>query len=354
MVKAALARHRSATYEGAMKPAPPTLRSVAESAGVHPSTASRALDAAKRHLIAPEVVERIERTAAALGYRRDIAAAALRTGRTRLIGAILPDVANPVFGPILSGIEQALAEDGYSAIVCNAGGSGERAVAAAEQLIARRVEGLLLATAELDDPVVALCQRRGVPVVLVNRAEALPRAPAVVPDDRAGMRLAVEHLAALGHRRIGHLGGPQTVSTGLWRLQGFREAMTEVGLDAGAVAIADAYSRDAGETAAARLIAAHALTAIAAANDLLALGAYRALAAAGLRCPRDISIVGFNDMPLIDMVDPPLTSIHINSVELGCRAGAGIVAVIAGGAADGSPDLVPPSLIPRGSTRPIS
>jgi LacI family transcriptional regulator len=330
---------------------PPTLRSVAESAGVHPSTVSRALDSARRHLIAPDVVERIEKAAAALGYRRDIAAAALRTGRTRLIGAIVPDVANPVFGPILSGMETALAADGYSAIVCNAGGSIERALAAAEQLIARRVEGLVLATAELDDPVVSLCRRRGVRVVLVNRAEAVPRAPAVVPDDREGMRLAVRHLAGLGHRRIGHLAGPQNVSTGLWRLQAFREAMAEAGLDAGAVAVAEAYGRDAGQAAAARLLAAHRLTAIAAANDLLALGAYLALAEAGLACPRDVSIVGFNDMPLIDMVDPPLTSIHINSVELGRRAGAGIVAAIAGGDPGNATALVAPSLVARGSTR---
>jgi LacI family transcriptional regulator len=339
--------------KGLMKPLPPTLKSVAGTAGVHPSTASRALDPAKRHLIAPDVVERIERAAAALGYRRDIAAAALRTGRTRLIGAILPDVANPVFGPILSGIEQALAGFGYSSIVCNAGGSVDRAFAAAEQLIARRVEGLLLASAELEDPVVALCRRRGVPVVLVNRAEVRGHVPAVVPDDRAGMRLAVEHLASLGHRRIGHLGGPQNVSTGLWRLQGFREAMTRAGLESDAVAIADAYSRDAGEEAAAGLIARHRLTAIATANDLLALGAYRALAAAGLRCPEDLSIVGFNDMPLIDMVDPPLTSIHINSVELGRRAGMSIVAVIEDRSTVGSLQLVAPTLIARGSTRPI-
>jgi len=337
-----------------MKAGSPTLKSVAESAGVHPSTASRALDAAKRHLIAPDVVERIERTAAALGYRRDLAAAALRTGRTRLIGVILPDVANPVFGPILSGIEQALAEDGYSSIVCNSGGSVARGLASAGQLIARRVEGLLLATALLDDPVVAFCLRRGTPIVLVNRAEANQRAPAVVPDDRAGMRLAIEHLASLGHRRIGHLGGPQNVSTGLWRLQGFREAMAHAGLDADAVAIAESYTRDAGEKAASRLIADHRLTAIAAANDLLALGAYRALAAAGLLCPRDLSIVGFNDMPLIDMVDPPLTSIHINSDELGRRAGLSIVAVIEGRGVVRSFNLVPPTLVSRASTRAVA
>ena len=144
---------------------------------------------------------------------------------------------------------------------------------------------------------------------------------AVTPDDRQGMRLAVQHLAALGHRHIGHLAGPQGVSTGALRAEGFRNAMEEAGLEQAPVVVAAAYSREAGEAAAEELLAQDGLTAIAAANDLLALGAMRAVAARGMRCPEDVSITGHNDMPLVDMVEPPLTTIRISHDLIG-REGA--------------------------------
>jgi LacI family transcriptional regulator len=337
-------------YLRAMKPGGTTLKMVADAAGVHASSVSRALDPAKRHLIGLHVLKRIEETALRLGYRRDMAAAALRTGRSRLVGVILPDVANPVFGPILHGVEESLAAQGYSAVVANAGGLAERAHEAAGQLIARRVEGLVLATAEMHDPVVTLCRTEGIPVVLVNRAEAEGRVASVISDDRMGMRLAVQHLVALGHSRIGHLAGPQNVSTGVWRLEGFRVAMQAAGLDEAGVVMAAAYSRDAGREAAQVLLAEHRPTAIAASNDLLALGAYQALADVGLRCPENVSIIGYNDMPLVDIVAPPMTSIRISSEEMGYRAGQRILAAIAGEMADAGTELLQPSLIIRQST----
>lgn len=328
----------------------PTLKMVANAAGVHASTASRALDPTRRHLIGGDVRARVEDAALRLGYRRNAAAAALRTGRTRMVGVILPDIANPVFAPILAGVEAAIGRDGYSAVVANAGGSASRALEAARQLAARRVEGIVLASAELDEPIVAFCREAKLPVVLVNRAEARARAPSVISDDRAGMALAVGHLAALGHRRIGHLAGPQTVSTGLWRLDGFRLAMARQGLDASAVAIAAAYGREAGERAAAALLAAGDLTAIACANDLLALGALSALRAAGLGCPADMSVVGYNDMPLIDMVDPPLTSVRISPERMGSIAGEQLMRCIDEARLDGPSTIVEPTLVVRGST----
>lgn len=333
-----------------MKPGIPTLRLVAEAAGVHPSTASRALDPDRRHLIAADVRSRVLEAAQRLGYRRNIGAAALRTGRTRLVGVVLPDIANPVFGPILSGVEEALQAKGYSAVVANAGRSAEKALAAAGNLIARRVEGLVLATAQLVDPVVDLCRSEGMPVVLVNRAEASPRAPAVISDDRAGMGLAVRHLTGLGHVRIGHVAGPQNVSTGVWRMEGFHAAMAAAGLPPAPVAVAGDYTISAGAEAARRLLATARLTAIAAGNDLLALGCFAAITEAGLACPVDISVIGYNDMPLIDMVSPPLASVRISPEEMGRRAGHRLLSTIAGSRAAGGIELLAPSLVLRGST----
>ena len=266
---------------------PATLQEVADAAGVHRSTASRALNPEKAHLIGQDVVERVQAAARRIGYQRDVLAAGLRTKRSRLIGVVVPDMANLVFAPILSAIETVLAENGYSALIANAGGGVEQQIRIVDQLIAHRVEGIVLATAQQEDPVLTRCLEAGVPAVLVNRAEAAARASTVISDDINGMRLAVEHLVGLGHRRIGHIAGPRHLSTGFLRRQGFEQAMAAAGLDAGAVAVASAYTRDAGRVAAAELLDSHHdLTAVATANDLLALGLYLEMRARGLALPR--------------------------------------------------------------------
>jgi LacI family transcriptional regulator len=335
-----------------MKQTPPTLKMIAAAAGVHASTASRALDPARRHLIAEALALHIEDTARALGYRRNVGAAALRTGRSQLVGVILPDVANPVFGPILQGVEEALAEEGYAAIIANAGGMAEKALSAAEHLLARRVEALVSASAELDDPVVSLCLEAGIPLVLVNRAEARLRTHTVVADDRRGMRFAVENLVALGHRQIGHIAGPQGVSTGLWRKDGFVEAMRQSGLPEGPVIIADSYSRASGAAATRMLLNAHKVTALAVANDLLALGAYAALQDIGLRCPDDISIIGYNDMPLVDLVEPALSTVRINPEALGHKAGKLVLQAIRDRSLPPRFEISDPTLVVRRSMAP--
>ena len=188
------------------------------------------------------------------------------------------------------------------------------------------------------------------PAVLVNRAEAAARASTVISDDINGMRLAVEHLVGLGHRRIGHIAGPRHLSTGFLRRQGFEQAMTAADLDAGAVAVASAYTRDAGRVAAAELLDSHCdLTAVATANDLLALGLYLEMRARGLDCPVDLSVVGHNDMPMIDMVDPPLTTIHIHHGDMGRRAAELLLKQI--GKPDAAPivQVIEPELVLRGS-----
>ena len=285
-----------------------------------------------------------------LGYQRNIAAAALRTGRSGMVGVILPDVANPVFGPILAGVEDALGRQGYSAILANAGGSAARALEAAARLAARSVDGIVLAAAELEDRVVSFCLESGLPIVLVNRAEAKLRTPSVISDDRAGMALSIRHLRQLGHQRIGHLAGPQSVSTGLWRREGFEQAMAEQGR--APVAVASAYDRAAGEQAAEQLLATGDLTAIACANDLLALGAVAAARKRGLRCPTDLSIVGYNDMPLIDILDPPLTSIRISSEDMGRAAGLRLLRALLEEQGQNDRTVVEPILVIRGSTAP--
>lgn len=335
-------------------PRAPTLQSVAEAAGVHRSTAARALSAATSHLISAEVVARVQVEARRLGYRRDPVAASLRTGRSRLVGVVLPDLANPVFAPILGGIEAELAARGYSALVANAPGPDpQRQIEIVDQLIARRVDGLILATARRSDPVVTHCLAAGVPTVLANRGEDRCRVPTVVTDDAGGMDLAARHLVGLGHRRLGHLAGPEDLSTGVRRRRGFEAAVRRAGLGVPWIATAAAYTREAGRATAAELLdraGEGGVTAIVAANDLLALGAYQELAGRGLACPDDVSIVGHNDMPLVDMVDPPLTTVRIDHLAMGGEAARLVVAWAEGGAQEALTRTTEPRLVVRAST----
>jgi LacI family transcriptional regulator len=331
------------------------LRWIAEEVGVHPSTVSRALDVSKRHLVADDVAERIIAAADRLGYRPDPVAASLRTRRSTLVGVLVPDITNPVFSPIISGIAEILGEEGYSTIVADAGPGRDQRLRLVDELAARRVDGLILATVGRNDEVLEHCLAAGLKVVLVNRADDAGRAASVVSDDMAGMALAVSHLAGLGHRKIGHISGPSSLSTGHLRRIGFETAMASNGfaVPSGAIVEAGAYERDEGERAAAKLLAAYPeITAIAAANDLLALGAYRALAAQGLVCPGDVSVVGHNDMPLVDMVAPPLTTVRIGPREMGREAAKLLLTRMSEPASAIQRIMLEPTLVVRRSTAP--
>jgi len=320
---------------------------------VHRSTAARALDPAQSHRISPDVVERVRAEARRQGYRRDAIAASLRTGRSRLVGVVLPDLSNPVFAPILSGIGTALAKRGYSMLVADGNADQAGQIALVGELIARRVDGLILATARRVDAVLTVCLKAGVPTVLVNRGEDELRAATVVTDDMGGMRLAIEHLVSFGHRRIGYLAGPVDLSTGVLRCRGFEAAMTAARLDPSSIVTATAYSRDAGEVATEALLDRWpGVTAIAASNDLLALGAYQLLKQRGLSCPHDLSIVGHNDMPLVDMVAPPLTTVRIAHADMGESAASLLLSRIADPTGGIEIKLTSAELIKRSSTAP--
>ena len=328
----------------------PTIQDVARAARVHPSTVSRVLNPRTRGLVSPPVAKRVEGLARRLGYTPDPVAAGLRTRRSATVGVLIPDMANPVFPLILRGIESALMSAGYTAIITNTDNDPARAREALDRLAARRVEGAILATATLRDPVVARCRALGLPVVLVNRSLPGDKVSAVVNDDAAGIALAVGHLLALGHRAIGHVAGPARISTGQARRAGFAAALRARGIAAPVVA-ADNYDIAAGEYACSGLLAAHPrLTAIVAANDLLALGCYDALARRGAACPRDISITGFNDITFADRFSPPLTTVRIPHRVMGEQAARLLLAEIADPQAPKQEIKLEPTLVVRGST----
>jgi LacI family transcriptional regulator len=299
------------------------LSDVAAAAGVHPGTASKALNPATRHLVSETTGRRVLESAKRLGYTANPVARGLRTRKSFIVGVVVPDLTNPLFPPMARGIEEVLLAEGYTALLANTDGDDERERDIFATMQARQVDGFIFATAHRDHSMLSEANERGVPLVLVNRQVDDTRVPSVRSDDRAGMRAAVRHLAELGHRRIAYLAGPQDTSTGWIRRQAFDLAMAEFALTNSPelFRIAASYSQDAGRAAARELIRTNAeFTALLAGNDLIALGAIRALAEVGRRCPDDVSVVGYNDLAFMDMISPPLTTISIPKHDLGVAA----------------------------------
>lgn len=330
-----------------------TLKDLAAEINVHYSTVSRVMNPATRHLVADDVAARVLALADERGFRPNRIAAGLRTQRSGLVGVVLPDIANPVFPPILAGIEAVLAQQGYVPLVVNAGTDKARQRFVIDQMLGRQVEGLVLATAERDDPILDYCVAQRIPVVMVNRGEDTGRASCVVSDSLLAMRLTVDHLVGLGHRHIGHIAGPSTLSTGFLRREGFVQAVRRHRLrrEQWQVIEAASYSREAGREACAQLLADFpGMTAIAAGNDLIAMGCYDCLRASGLRCPEDISVIGHNDMPFVDALTPPLTTVRIAVHEMGEEAAKLLLRKISQPDADAVTVELTPELIVRGST----
>jgi LacI family transcriptional regulator len=330
-----------------------TLRDVARAARVHPGTVSRALNAETRGLVNQETAERVIRAAEELGYRPNRIARGLKTSRSFTVGVIVPDLTNPLFPPIVRGIDDRLRAAGYTALIANTDNDADRERVDFDAMRARQVDGFITATARLEDEFAAEIAAAAEPVVLVNRRLEDGSVPAVTVDDRQGVGLAVEHVAALGHRRIAHLGGPQALSTGHQRHLGFLDAMRAAGLepDPRLIRFSHAFTEAEGVRVCEELLdVSPDATAIVAGNDLMALGCYDVLARRGIRCPEDVSVVGFNDMPFADRFHPPLTTVHIPHYELGAAAADLLLERLADPAAPARTLEVETRLVVRGST----
>lgn len=337
----------------------PTLKEVARLANVHPATASRALteDERSRKLVNPETAERVRAAARALNYNPDPAARSLKTRKSHTVGVLIPDITNPLFPPIVRGIEDRLTQNGYVVLLGNTDDDPVRERLVLEVMLSRRVDGLVLATAARRHESLNFLAEGSFPLVLVNRVVDDRAIPSVATDDVTGIKMSVAHLASLGHTRIAHVAGPQEYSTGAGRFHGFRIGMEAVGLsvDDDLVAFSDAYSHSEGVRLCRELLRLPSRpTAIVAANDMLAIGCYQAFEEAGLTCPTDISIVGFNDAPYSNRLSPPLSSIAFPHYQVGVEAGQLMLERMEDPNLPTKVLFLPPSLVVRGSTAALS
>ena len=333
-----------------------TLKDLAAATGVHVSTVSRALNPDLAGSLTTDVVERVRKAAETLGYRPNHSAFSLRTRRTMTVGVLIPDITNTIFPPIVRGIESVLEPLGYASLLVNTDNQPARERSLLGQLVARGDDGHVHAgiAPEIEAGLDRLLEGR--PLVAVNRRPGTAEMPCVVNDDEGGIRKVFQHLAGLGHERIAHLAGPRNLSTGAARRDAFERQCHRAGLAGQAAAVfeAAAYVEAEGERCAhAALDADPGCTALLCANDRLALGALRAVAARGLACPADVSVTGFNDMPLLDLIPPGLSTVRIPLFESGEAAGRLLAIMMREpGAVVPTQTVMPVDLVMRGSVAP--
>lgn len=333
----------------------PCLKDVAQAAGVHVSTVSRALNRATAGLLSPVVVDRIRAVAESMGYCPNAMAAALRTSRSGAVGMVVPDLTHPAFPHILRGAEAVLGEAGYVVLAMSVEHDFRRAEALLREMRVRQLEGILVGTAQVDDPFIAGAQADDIPMVCIN---ATGPWPSVIVDAAKAAELVMGHLRELGHGRIGYLAGPDVTVTGRARLAAF----VARGIDPDLTESAAAYDRAGARDACRRLLdrfppgTAHGLTALTTANDVLALGCLDVMAERGLRCPHDVSLTGFMDLPNMDLIAPGLTTVRMDLLEMGQTAARILLRRMAA-VQDGAPPeqvILPVELVVRGSTaRPV-
>lgn len=302
----------------------PTLEDVARLAGVHKGTASRALNAATQARVQPTTAKRIQAAARELGYAPNTFAQSLRRQQSRSVGVLIPDLTNPFFPPIVRGIEDVLAGAGFTALLASTDNDHDRERRLFQTLTARHVDGFIVGTATRDHPLLREAHAAGIKVVLAQRLTDEALFSSALADDAAGVDMVLQHLVAAGHRRIGHVAGPLGISVGQRRARAFRESAADLGVPVEDLAevMGDELSIEGGMRAAETLLdTAPRTTAIFAANDLMAVGVLRTLLARGISCPGEMSVAGFNDMPLAGDLAPGLTTVRVPLNDIGREAG---------------------------------
>jgi LacI family transcriptional regulator len=326
-----------------------TMRDVARRAGVSVMTVSRVVNDSDH--VETRTRERVREAIAVLGYRQHAAASALRRSgaHTTTIGMVLDDVANPFCSTLQRGVERICRDHGYLLVAGSSGGDAMEERGLVSAFLQRRVDGLVIMGADDDHAYLAEEVRHGVPVVFTDRSPAHLEADRVVSDNVGGARQAAGHLLAAGHRRIAVLTGEEHVETSRLRRQGFRQALAAAGvgseqrLEAGDLASADA----AAAALESMLDLAQPPTAVFAGQNLVTIGALRALHGRGLA--HRIALVGFDDLELAGLLDPPVTVVSQDADEMGATGARLLFERLAGYAGPVRTRTIPTRLLVRGS-----
>lgn len=330
----------------------PTISDVARHAGVSESTVSRVLH--DGNYIKPATSAAVQAAIEELGYRPSAVARSLRTQATGTLGLIVPDLKDPFFPDLVDGADAAARRLGYSIILGASASKESRTMHYLHLMVDHRVDGLIIAAAELPAASRQWLMDIPVPVVAVNAETGDFAETSITSDNEGGARLAGEHLITLGHRHLGYLRGPLDLTAAAARYRGFMDACRAGGIDTDSVAVmVPELSMSGGEQAVQALIADRPdITAIATYSDQLAIGALRGLRAARKRVPREVSVIGFDDITTAAWMSPGLTTVAQQTSEMGRLAVEHIVAALKspGGGHEVEHLRLPMSLVIREST----
>jgi LacI family transcriptional regulator len=299
----------------------PTIRDVAKRAGVAPITVSRVINDSS--YVSQETRERVEMVIEELGYVPNMLGPSLRFSQTMTLALVLTDITNPFWTTVARGVEDVAQTNGYSIILCNTDESEAKQEQYLQMLLRRRIDGILLVpTCSTDPKPVHIIQQQSIPVVLLDRQIPGVKVDVVRADSEDGAFQLTQHLLSLGHKRIALLTGPQTVSTAVDRVNGYRRALADAGLPESAAQFYwGAFTQESGiHMASLALAATPAPTALIAANNFIAIGALKALQKRGLHVPDDIALVTVDDTPPTFPIDPFLTVLTQPAREMGQQA----------------------------------
>jgi len=297
-----------------------TIRDVARRARVSVATAARALGG--YGYVSEHTRARVRRAASALEYHPNAVARSMIKGRTHTLGVVVSDSANPFFASVVRGIEDVVGRQGYGTLLCNADEDPGKEAMYLRMLREKRVDGLIVSSTGGPADLLRSILRQGTPVVLIDRRLPGVTTDAVVVDNRAGSRAAVEHLIGLGHRRVGILSGPRRLYTGAERLEGYRRALRAAGIPLDETLILEGdFKADSGYELVSRFVRMpRRPSALFVANNLMTIGALLRLKEMGVRIPQEMPVVAFDDMPWAPILTPPLTAVAQPSYDLGAAA----------------------------------
>lgn len=332
---------------------PSTLTEVAKLAGVSPITASRAIRGVG--YVSEAARARIMDAAAQLDYTPDPLARRMRGDKSNLIGVFVNNYGSLVLHELIKAISHEARRKGYDLIVFNAESFDRPGRAQTSDLLSKLCDGLLLLLPNANDGYLDIVDKRSFPCVLVNFDAREMKVPIIATENRAGARMATEHLLGLGHRRIAFVAGSAGTGQSAQRQLGYADALTAAGLPVDpALMVEGGFIQTGGCTATERLLSlADAPTAIFCANDEMAFGAIDAVNRQGLRVPDDMSIIGFDDIPTASAVFPALTTIRQPFPAMADRAVTEVVNLIQGREASAARIPFPTELIIRNSTGPV-
>lgn len=326
---------------------------VARRAGVSTATVSRVLNASTK--VRESTALRVRRAIEELHYVPNTNARSLRSGRSNLYGIIVSDIRNPFFPDLIEHFESLATEHGIDVTIANTGYSEQRLLAGVQRLLERGIDGLAILTSEVSTAAVERIRLSQVPVVFLNQPSVANEFRTVTVDYVRGFTDAVEHLQMLGHQRIGFVAGPSVLSSAVRRKKAFLAAMKSCRL-----ALRDEWlfqgdhRLTGGRYAAERLFSMpHAPSAIICSNDLTAIGFLQTASRLGRKVPEEVSLVGFDDLFLCEIVNPPLTTLHLSRQEIATRVFYGLWTNEAL-SPDAKASVVLPRLVIRASTGPVT